>query len=307
MQPPARASLGPDSTARPEPERSPAPAGGLALGALLCVGMLWSTGGLLIKLVPWPSLAIWSMRSAVAALVLLAIKRPSWKGVSRTELLAGLAFAATMGLFIAANKYTTAANAILIQYSAPAWAALLGWLVLGERASRLDWTTVALALLGIALFFFDRLTLEHNLGNLFSLIAGFTFAAHAVLLRKLWRAGGSPLRAMLLGYLLSTVIGLPSVLTAGPLSQTGWLALLGLGALQQAIPALLYAWAIQRVSALEGLLIPIVEPLFNPVWVWLAMGEQPGRWALAGGALVVGAITGRAVLLTRRGPSARRT
>jgi drug/metabolite transporter (DMT)-like permease len=285
------------------PATSAHAAGLLPIVALLGVGLLWSTGGVLIKHVSWPPLAIWSVRSLIAAAVIVLVKRPSWRNITGSEWMSGVALAATMALFIAANKYTTAANAILIQYSAPAWAALLGWLVLGERASRLDGLTVAVALGGIALFFFDKLTLDHNLGNAFALIAGFTFAVHAVLLRKIAQQGGAPSRAMLLGYLIAVVGGAPAALGAGALPTEGALAMLALGVLQQAVPALLYAWAIQRVTALEGLLIPIVEPLLSPVWVWLVIGERPGPWALLGGVIVVGVITARALLKMR--PAAR--
>jgi hypothetical protein len=109
--------------------------GALPIAALLFTGVLWSVGGVLIKLVPWPALAIWSLRSAIAAATLLAAQRGrfGWSGITRTEWGAALAYAATTALFIAANKYTTAANAILIQYSAPAWVALFGALWLSER------------------------------------------------------------------------------------------------------------------------------------------------------------------------------
>lgn len=278
--------------------------GPLPIAALALIGVLWSTGGVLIKLVDWPSLAIWSVRSAIAAVAIFAVRRPSFRGLIATEWLAGGALAGTTALFVAANKLTTAANAILIQYSAPAWVAILGALWLGERASRLDWGTIALALTGIALFFFDQLTLDHTTGNLLALAAGVTFAVHAVAVRRLAQLGRSPLRAILLGHLLPAVLGLPFVLTAGPLSTDGWLALGALGILQQAVPSLLYAWALQRATALEGLLIPILEPILSPCWVWLLVAEKPGPWAIVGGVIVVGAVTARALLGMKRAPAA---
>jgi drug/metabolite transporter (DMT)-like permease len=132
-----------------------------AVATLLVVGLLWSTAGALIKYVPWPPAAIWGLRSLIAAVALIAIYRPSWRGLTRTEWLSALALAATTGLFVLANKWTTAANAILIQYSAPAWAALFATLLLGERATRLDWFTIGLALIGVSLFFVGQLSLDH--------------------------------------------------------------------------------------------------------------------------------------------------
>ncbi|HRC58011.1 MAG TPA: DMT family transporter [Kofleriaceae bacterium] len=203
---------------------------------------------------------------------------------------------------MAANKYTTAANAILIQYSSPAWVALLGAMVLGERASRVDWLTIAGALVGVTLFFFERLTFDHTAGNLLALAAGVAFAAHAVLLRRLALLGLPTLRAVTLGHVMAAVLGAPAVLGAGALPWSALLALLALGVLQQAVPGLLYAWAIRRVTALEGMLIPTIEPVLSPMWVWLAFREAPSGWALVGGALVLAVVTARAVVALRVPP-----
>lgn len=273
-----------------------------AVTTLVVVGLLWSTGGALIKYVPWPPAAIWGLRSAIAAAALIAIYRPSWRGLTRTEWLSALALAATTGLFVLANKWTTAANAILIQYSAPAWAAAFAAVLLGERATRLDWLTIGLALVGVSLFFFGQLALDHVAGNLVALGAGVAFALNVVLLRKisLGPSDGpaSALRAMILGHVIAAVVAAPWVATAPALDGRGWGAMVALGLLQQTAPTLLYALAIRRVTAVEGLLIPIVEPIVSPLWVWILFGEQPGGWAVVGGAIVVGAVTLRGVAPT---------
>jgi len=268
-------------------------------------GLFWSTGGLLIKFVDWHPLAIWSARSAIAAAVLFAVRRPSLRGISRAEWSAAVALAATTGLFIVSNKLTTAANAILIQYSAPVWIALLGAWFLGERATRLDWATIGLVLGGITLFFFEQLTVDHIAGNLVALAAGVAFAFSAMTLRRAALQSTAerpvdPLRAMLLGNLMGAVIGAPFMLLAAPPDAHGWLALLGLGVVQQAAAYLCYAWAIRHATALEAMLIPVIEPILSPLWVALAVGERPGSWALVGGAIVVGAVVMRGTLSRRR-------
>lgn len=272
---------------------------GQAIVALIGVGLLWSTAGALIKYVAWPPAAIWGLRAAIAAVALIAIYRPSWRGITGTEWMSAIALAATTGLFVLANKWTTAANAILIQYSAPAWAALLAAFVLGERTTRLDWLTMGLALVGVALFFFDQISFDHMAGNVVALIAGVTFATNVVLLRRIARDRehrGSALRAMILGHVIAAVVALPFVIQAPALPAAGWMAMVALGTLQQTAPTLLYAWSIRRVTAVEGLLIPMVEPIVSPIWVWLAHGEQPSGWALVGGSIVVAAVTMRSVL-----------
>jgi drug/metabolite transporter (DMT)-like permease len=271
-----------------------------ALALLALCGMLWSTAGVLLKLVDWNAAAIWSARSAIAAISLWTIRRPSLARISAAEWRAACALAATTGLFILANKLTTSANAILIQYSAPIWVALLGAWLLGERASRRDWLTIGAVLIGITLFFFEQLTFDHVAGNLVALASGVAFACNVTAFRQVAlnpdRDGPSdPLRPMLLGNLLGAALGAPFMLMSAPPGLTGWTALVTLGLVQQATAYLCYAWAIRHATALEATLLPVLEPILSPVWVAIAFGEWPGPWALAGGVLVVGAVTARAV------------
>jgi len=264
-------------------------------------GVLWSTAGALFKLIDWNVGAIWSVRSAIAATALWLIRRPSFRGISAAEWRAACALAATTGLFILANRLTTAANAILIQYSAPIWVALLSSWQLGERASRLDWLTIATVIGGVALFFFEQLTLDHVAGNLVAVAAGIAFAVSVTSFRQVALTPGrtgtlDPLRPMLLGNILGALLGAPFVLMSPPPGLIGWSALLALGLFQQAAAYLLYAWSIRHATALEATLIPVIEPILSPVWVAIAFGERPGPWALVGGTIVVGAVTARATL-----------
>jgi drug/metabolite transporter (DMT)-like permease len=275
-----------------------------AIALLAMTGMFWSIAGVLIKLVDWHPGAIWSARCAIAALTLYAVRRPVLRGIRAVEWQAAAALAVTTGLFIVANKLTTAANAILIQYSAPVWVAVLGHWMLGERATRLDWATIALVLGGIALFFFDQLTLEHTAGNIVAAAAGVTFAFGAVTMRRVAKVEPAidPLRPLLLGNLIGAVAGAPFWFAGGDgfPDATGWAALLGLGVVQQAAAYLCYARAIRHATALESMLIPVIEPIFSPLWVALAFGEWPSGWALVGGAIVVGAVVVRGAVGARR-------
>jgi len=268
-----------------------------ALSLLLLCGVFWSTAGVLIKLVDWHPGAIWSARCAIAAAVLYAIRRPSFTNISRAEWGAAVALAATTGLFILANKLTTAANAILIQYSAPVWVALLGSWFLGERARRLDWLAIVMVLGGITLFFFDQLSLDHAAGNLVAMAAGVAFAFGAMTMRMVGRTPGSdPIRPLLLGNLIGAVLGAPFWGFGDFPDATGWGALLVLGLVQQAAAYFCYAAAVRHATAIEVMLIPVIEPILSPLWVAIAFGEWPSGWALVGGTIVVGAVTLRAVL-----------
>jgi len=271
-----------------------------ALVLLALCGLFWSTAGVLIKLVSWHPGAIWSMRSLIAAAGLYAIRRPSMRGITRPEIAAAIALATTTGLFVVANKLTTAANAILIQYSAPIWVALLGNWFLGERATRLDWVTIVVVLVGIALFFMDQLTIDYMAGNIVALAAGVAFAAGALTMRRAALTPIDPLRPLLLGNILGAVAGAPFLfVTPGP-DLTGWGALVALGLVQQAAAYLCYAGAIRHAEALDVMLVPVIEPILSPVWVAIAFGERPGPWALVGGVIVVGAVTARALMSRAR-------
>ncbi|NVB79712.1 MAG: DMT family transporter, partial [Kofleriaceae bacterium] len=209
---------------------------------------------------------------------------------------------ATTGLFILANKLTTAANAILIQYSAPVWVALLGQWFLGERASRLDWATIGLVLTGIALFFVQQLTIHYVVGNLVALAAGVAFAFSGLTMRRVAVTGAGtidPLRPLVLGNLLSALLGLPFCFTAPLPDATGLVAVVALGIFQLGMAYVCYAAAIRHATAMEVILIPVIEPILSPIWVAIFFAELPGPAALVGGAIVVGAVTLRAVLARR--------
>ncbi len=277
-----------------------------ALLLLLACGLFWSTAGVLIKFVDWHPGAIWSARCAIAAVLLYAIRRPSFDAISRAEWGAAIALAATTGLFILANKLTTAANAILIQYSAPVWVALLGRWFLGERTSRLDWLSIGMVLCGVTLFFFDQLSFDHAAGNLVALMAGVAFAFGAMTMRMVGRNPSSdPIRPLLLGNLMGALLGAPFWLFGDLPDVTGWAALLALGLVQQAAAYFCYAAAVRHATAIEVMLIPVIEPILSPLWVAIAFGEWPSGWALVGGSVVVAAVTLRGVLGRRPKAQAR--
>jgi drug/metabolite transporter (DMT)-like permease len=246
----------------------------------------------LIKYVAWSPLAVASARGLIAAAFLALVTRPLRFTFSPVQLTAAVAYAACCTVFVSATKLTTAANAILLQYTAPVYVALFGAWFLGERTTRADWLTIAATLGGMALFFADDIELAHTLGNLLAIVGGLLFATMTLLLRK--QKDGSPMESIILGNVLAGCIGLPALLSAPALPAAGWTALAVLGVVQLGVAYLCYARAIRHVSALEAVLIPVVEPIFNPLWVMLALGEKPGPWALVGGAIVLTAVTLRA-------------
>ena len=264
-----------------------------ALLLLAVTAILWSLGGLLIKSVDANPLAIAGTRSAIAAvMLLLVLKKPKFTW-SFAQLGAALAYAATTTLFVTATKTTTAANAIFLQSTAPIYVALLSAWLLKERIKLLDWITVFIVMGGMVLFFLDNLSPTGILGNVIAAASGVSFAFFAIFMRM--QKDGSPLESIFLGNLITAAIGLPFLPRSVP-NTTGWICLVILGVVQLGLPYILYSMAIKHVTALEAILIPVIEPLLNPVWVFLILGESPGPLAFIGGLIVLAAITGRCVL-----------
>lgn len=265
----------------------------------MTAALCWSLGGLLIKSVAWNGLAVGGGRGLIAAVFLVFTHRSLRFDFSFDQVMGAVGYAACTVLFCLANKYTSAANAILLQYTAPVWIALVGSWFLGEKADRHDWIAIAAVLAGLALFFADSLDLTHAFGNFLGLLSGFAFAGMTIAMRR--QKAGSPVESIILGNLLAFLIGLPAIVAAPPLSSRGWFALLLLGAVQLGVAYRLYAQAIKEVTALEAVLLPVIEPILNPVWVLLALGERPTPLSLAGGVLVLAAVTLRAVRSIRHG------
>jgi drug/metabolite transporter (DMT)-like permease len=278
------------NNARPEHRR--------AIVFLLLAALLWSTGGLFIKWVDWNGMAISGVRSLISALVIgVAFRRDlkiTWSG---TQLLCAVAYALTVSLFVVANKLTTAANAILLQYTAPVHVALLSAWLLKERITLRDWLTITAVLTGMVMFFFEQMSPGSLTGNLLALFTGFTFALFSVLLRK--QKGASPAASVFLGNLLTTLIGLPFMFDGVPGLQ-GWLGMIYLGVFQLGLAYVLYTWALAHVTAMEAILITLIEPILNPAWVFLLMGEIPAWTSLLGGAIIIGAVTVHHLIGARR-------
>jgi drug/metabolite transporter (DMT)-like permease len=247
----------------------------------------------LIKAVSWSPFAVAGGRGLIAALFLLVCNGGLRMPFTRTQVIAAVAYAACTLSFCIATKLTTAANAILLQYTAPVWVALFGAWYLGEKATKADWITIFIVMFGMALFFADGLEWTAFAGNVVAVMSGVFFAAMTITLRK--QKDGTPMNSIILGNLIAFMIGLPWIIDAPNLDTHGWSALLTLGVVQLGVSYWLYARAIKHVTALEAVLIPVIEPILNPVWVMLLLGERPSRFALMGGAVVLSAVSWRAV------------
>lgn len=254
--------------------------------------IFWSFGGLLIKLIDLHPLATAGGRSLIAAVVIGVLCRPLSSRFTRGQMLGALSYAGTVTFFVLATRTTTAANAILLQYTAPIYAALMSHRMLGEPITKVDWISIAIVLAGMGLFFLDGLTSGGGLGDFYAVISGVFFALCVVLLRR--ERHGSPFSIVLLGNLVTAAIGLPFFFSPSP-EANDLLLLVPLGVLQLGLGYVFFVRGVRDVSAIEGTLIPVIEPLLNPIWVALFYDEHPTVTAVIGGGIVVAAVTVRGI------------
>jgi drug/metabolite transporter (DMT)-like permease len=257
------------------------------LAALSACAALWSCAGILIKLVSWNPVAIAGSRSLIAAaLMLLALRRRPRFSLEPRLVLGAALYAATMLLFVAANKLTTSANAILLQYSCPAWTALGAVLILKERPRPLDLLFAALTVGAMVLFFLDRLSASGLLGNVLAILSGITFGLAFVFLRG--QKDGTQEESLILSHLLSFAVAIPFFIFMGPpATAVSWIGIGLLGLFQIGLASILLSYGMRRVGALESVLTTSLEPVLNPVWVFFWNGELPGFWAIIGGGAIV--------------------
>ena len=283
--------------------------------------ILFSTSGLLIKVISVEPLPLLGVRGAFAVLAIaLYMARPFLQTARRNAsnsprpnqarprpklrwslpLLGGaISLVCAQAFFITAVRETTAANAIFLQYSAPIFVAFFGVHYLREPVGKLDWLALAAVGVGLLCFYGDGLTAGGAVGNFSALLSGLTFAWFLLFMRK--QKDVSTIETVLLGNVLAGLLGLPFLRGAAP-SAADWMGMLFLGIFQFGLPSILIAIAIKRLTAVEAILIQTLEPIFNPLWVLLFIGETPTPLALLGGAIVVGAVTLRSILYTRAQP-----
>jgi drug/metabolite transporter (DMT)-like permease len=254
---------------------------------IIAASICWSFGGLCIKLIPWGALSIIGLRSAFAALV-FAVYRKSFKvNFNRGNVLAAVCLSLTIMLFVFANKLTTAAAAILLQFSSPVFIILLNLVFYRTKPKPSEAVAVVATILGMTLFFADKLEPGGMLGNILAVGSGLTFAGVFVCNR---REDVVPEQAMFLGFLLNAVIGLPFAFVQVTAEPVAWAAVAFMGLVQVGLAYVFFSIGIKSTPALLACLITAFEPIFNPVWVALATNEIPGPLAILGGVVIVATV-----------------
>lgn len=257
--------------------------------------ILYSIGGLCIKLIPWNGMSINGGRTAIALVVIgiyLILTRHPLK-FNRWVLLGAVAVFGTNALFTLANKMTTAANAIVLQFTMPIFVVLFSALFFGYKPTKLDVGACAVVFGGILFFFLDSLSMGGGLGNGLALLSGVTYAV-VFLLNKL--PDGDAISSVFFGGILSSVTGLPFLLRETDFSPVPLISLAILGVFQVALAYIFLTIGLTTTPPVTASLVSGLEPVLNPIWVALFYHETVGGFALVGAAVVIGGVVGYNVL-----------
>ncbi len=263
---------------------------------VLAAALLFSVGGAGIKASALTSWQVASFRSGIAAVAVWLMMPEARRGWTRSVALVSIAYAATVLLFVLANKLTTSANTIFLQSTAPLYILLLAPWLLREKSRPFDLAVIAMLAIGLSLFFVGsekpvRTAPNPVLGNILAATAGVTWAFTIMGLRKLGREGSSASApaVVVAGNLLAFLVALPFAIPVHDVRPVDWAIVSGLGVVQIGVAYIFLTRAMRHVPALEVSVLLLLEPALNPLWSWIVHGERPGPWSGAGGALILGA------------------
>ena len=259
---------------------------------VLIAVFLWSTGGLFIKLTTLDAYQVTFFRSLFAAVTVLLLTRKDGLRIDAFGILTTIIYALLLFLFVWATKKTTAANAIFLQYTAPIYILVFAPFVIGEKFHLRDLITVVVVLAGMSLFFVGQLRLEDYQGNIAALCSGVLLGLYIMLLRHPRADHLNPVITVIYGNFLLALVNSPSGISAIPsMTYLDWFAVSFLGVVQIGISYILFIKGVRGgTRPLDASLIGFIEPLLNPVWVFIFVGERPSQWALLGGAIIITAI-----------------
>ena len=268
----------------------------------LCVflaAVLYSIGGLCIKLIPWGGMAINGARTAIALVVIGAyLKTTHHKPRMNLWILVGaLSVCGTNILFSIANKLTTAANTIVLQFTAPIFVILFSVLLFGKKPQKLDLLACGLVLGGVLLFFVDSLSAGGMLGNILALLSGVSYAG-VFLMNDM--PDCDPISSVFWGDVISAVVGLPFLGYETSFSVTTLISLLVLGVFQVGLAYILMVEGLKTTPPVTASLVSGIEPVLNPILVAVFYHEMIGPVALVGAMVVVGSVVLYNVILARQ-------
>lgn len=256
---------------------------------VLLSALCFSIGGLFLKMVPWSPLAINGGRALISTIIIAAVMAASHHKLilNRQVLLGAFCMLGEMILYVYANKLTTAANAIILQFTAPIFIILFLWVFFHQKPRRLDILTCVVVFIGIIIFFIDGISGGGMLGNLLAVLSG---AFYAVVFMLNTFPEGDSLSSMVLAHGMCALIGIPFILQEKDFSFSPVMSVVVLGVVQQGAAFLCLSKGLESTPPVAASLVSALEPILNPVWVALFYGEIPSFIALLGAAIVIGAV-----------------
>lgn len=254
---------------------------------ILMTALLWSTGGVLIKYIPGNPVMINGARSLIALVFFWAYKKSIKIHFNSKIVAAAICLVLTNLLYVIANKLTTAANAIVLQYTAPIFVLIWDCIYRKKFPKKHQILVVAMAFSGMVLFFFDQLDGGALLGNIIAITAGLCFSG-VFFINSLPEASGDD--ASMLAFGLSFLVAIPFLDGLGSLNMTGIIALTVLGVFQVGLAYMLFAKGARLTTPVSASLIGLLEAVLNPVWVFLFYGEAMGKYALFGAIIILTAV-----------------
>jgi drug/metabolite transporter (DMT)-like permease len=262
--------------------------------AVILTALLWSSGGLLIKLVTLTPMQISFFRCLIAAIVFAVLFRQKILKLNPLALLNAFAYAAVLILFVIATKTTTAANAIFLQSTAPIYVLIFEPILTQTKWEKINIITIAVCFIGMILFFMGDLTPGDIKGNIAALLAGVAFATFFLGMKKNDKQYGEA--SIFYGNLIVSLICVPFLFEMNALTFSDLWKLTFLGVFQIAFAYALFSYGIKRILAVEASIISMLEPVLNPIWVFIGYGEAPSMYAIIGGAIIISAITIRTLI-----------
>lgn len=270
---------------------------GKAIILIIMAAVLLSTGGVLLKFIDMNPLAIASARGIFStAIVWIYLKKPDFT-LTKAKVMGAISYGGMITGFIVANKLTTAANAIVLQFTAPIWVAILSILILKEKIKLYDVISIVLVSGGMVLFFMDDVSGGNQWGNIVAILSGVALAGSTIAMK--FQKEGSTVEITLMGHMITTIVCFPFLIQEPNLTFQNFILIAILGIFQLGIAYILFAIAIKYVSALEAILIMFLEPILNPIWVFIIVGERPSVFALIGGIIVISTVALRSVYVSK--------
>ena len=261
-----------------------------AMLLMAVTAIMWSIGGLFIKLISWSPFLISGIRSGIAGSIMviyMAATRTRFK-LNMYSFMAGVGLSVSATLFITANKLTTAANAIVLQYTAPVFILILSALLFRQKLQKQEILVVCITMAGMVLFFFDQLSPGNLLGNVLGILSGIFLALMFVMVGRGGDDDSTRMSGILIAHVLAFAIGLAiGIPQTTQIAGIEVLYVVILGVFQLGVPYVFYGIASKNCPPLACSLIGMLEPLLNPVWVAIFIGEMPGPFAFAGAVVII--------------------